>query len=232
MKEQFPQEIETKRKPLYNIAKEARKNPNNKVRLVRDKLYINNKQYFAGQQIPDVRIQETSSHTSTNVQLCNTEIRKQYKRPYQHPNQNVQYQTNEQLRTRTFKQTVVASRRVPRADRPFTQNRFSAIDSECESTPSRRDRLTGKTKSKSPLDQNIHNKKQREEFSESHSDTEETPAQTRMDTTQQQQQQNTETIDSNQTDSQKDMFSQDDQQSRLSPDAREFTPSAHSTNIE
>lgn len=94
-----------------------------------------------------------------NEQHSNAETRRNYKRPYtQHPNQNVQHQTNEPLRTKTFNRTVVASRRVPRVGRSFTQNRFSAFDTVCESTPSRRDKLTGKIKAKSALDQDIHNK--------------------------------------------------------------------------
>lgn len=44
VKEQFPPEIEEKRKLLYAEAKQARQNSNNKVRLVRDKLYVNGKQ--------------------------------------------------------------------------------------------------------------------------------------------------------------------------------------------
>ena len=39
--EQFPKAIEDRRKVLYPIAKNARRNESNKVRLVHDKLYIN-----------------------------------------------------------------------------------------------------------------------------------------------------------------------------------------------
>ena len=39
--EQFPTEIENKRKLLYPVAKRAKRNKHNKVRLVRDKLFIN-----------------------------------------------------------------------------------------------------------------------------------------------------------------------------------------------
>ena len=46
VKEQYPQEIELKRKQLYEPAKRVRQDPNNKVRLVRDKLFINNRQYM------------------------------------------------------------------------------------------------------------------------------------------------------------------------------------------
>ena len=41
IREQFPIEMETKRKTLYPIMRNYQKNPNNKVTLVRDKLYVN-----------------------------------------------------------------------------------------------------------------------------------------------------------------------------------------------
>ena len=43
--EQFLSEIEQRRKVIYPVAKNARRNRNNKVRLVRDKLFINGQQY-------------------------------------------------------------------------------------------------------------------------------------------------------------------------------------------
>ena len=43
--EQFLSEIEQRRKVLYPVAKNARRNRDNKVRLVRDKLFINGQQY-------------------------------------------------------------------------------------------------------------------------------------------------------------------------------------------
>ena len=43
--EQFPSEIEQRRKVLYPFAKNSRRNRDNKVRLVRDKLFINGQQY-------------------------------------------------------------------------------------------------------------------------------------------------------------------------------------------
>lgn len=48
VKEHYPAEIEARRKLLYGEANAARQNPNNKVRLVRDKLYINGQQYEPG----------------------------------------------------------------------------------------------------------------------------------------------------------------------------------------
>ena len=42
--EQFPAEIENKRKLLYPEAKKARRNKNNKVRFIRDKLFVNDRE--------------------------------------------------------------------------------------------------------------------------------------------------------------------------------------------
>ena len=48
VKEQFPSKIEERRKLLYGEARSARQNRNNRVKLVRDKLYINGRQYIPG----------------------------------------------------------------------------------------------------------------------------------------------------------------------------------------
>ena len=46
VREQYPKVIEDKRRQLYPIMKKYRKDKNNKVRLVRDRLYINENEYF------------------------------------------------------------------------------------------------------------------------------------------------------------------------------------------
>ena len=83
--EQFPQEIENRRKLLYPVAKRARQNPNNKVRLVRDKLYINGAQYIPDEQeIPNgpstssnpPRAQQ-SSYRNPNSRFDNRQTRRQ-----------------------------------------------------------------------------------------------------------------------------------------------------------
>ena len=47
IREQFPPEIEAKRKLLYPVMRSYLKDPRNRVALVRDKLYINGKLYTA-----------------------------------------------------------------------------------------------------------------------------------------------------------------------------------------
>ena len=53
VKEQFPIEVEAKRRTLYPIMKKARENKENKVRMVRDRLFINDNE-VAPQQPPNL----------------------------------------------------------------------------------------------------------------------------------------------------------------------------------
>lgn len=46
VREQYPKEIEDRRKLLYGEMKKAKRNKNNKVRLIRDRLYINNVEFI------------------------------------------------------------------------------------------------------------------------------------------------------------------------------------------
>ena len=56
VREQFPKVIEDKRKLLYPEMKKARRNENNKVRMVRDKLFINNKEFVADPKMTEDNI--------------------------------------------------------------------------------------------------------------------------------------------------------------------------------
>ena len=58
VREQFPKVIENRRKQLYPIMKKARANEDNKVRLVRDKLFINNCEYVPDS---DEEIEQTAA---------------------------------------------------------------------------------------------------------------------------------------------------------------------------
>lgn len=86
--EQFPAEIEDRRKRLYPVAKSARRDQNNRVRLVRDKLFINGRQYN-----PDANQNQAQSqppqNNAQNRQSQNNQNRQSYY------NQNMQTnQTN------------------------------------------------------------------------------------------------------------------------------------------
>ncbi|KAH3709599.1 hypothetical protein DPMN_069063 [Dreissena polymorpha] len=64
VKDQLPKEMEDKRRPLYQIADELRKNKDNKVVLVRDRLFVNGQVY--SQQLSDnVTKGDKNTRTST-----------------------------------------------------------------------------------------------------------------------------------------------------------------------
>ena len=63
VREQYPYEIEEKRKMLYPIAKKARQDKDNRVRLVRNKLYIN------GQEVKV----DGNRHEKSSISAANTE---------------------------------------------------------------------------------------------------------------------------------------------------------------
>ena len=73
VREQFPAEIENKRRELYPIMKRYKHNTNNKVALVRDKLYINGVQY-----IP------SSSENRSNSQTDHKRSYQPYQREHEH----------------------------------------------------------------------------------------------------------------------------------------------------
>ena len=69
--EQFPTEIESKRKQLYPIAKQARRNKNNKVKLVRDRLYINGEEISVKNCTYGEAENGGQSHTERTAQRTN-----------------------------------------------------------------------------------------------------------------------------------------------------------------
>ncbi|KAK3105279.1 hypothetical protein FSP39_021534 [Pinctada imbricata] len=56
--EQYPASIEDKRRELYPVMKNLKRNPNNKVRLVRDKLFVNGQLYQGGNESSGQRTTE------------------------------------------------------------------------------------------------------------------------------------------------------------------------------
>ena len=61
VREQFPKSVEIKRRKLYPEMKRARENPDNKIRLVRDKLYVNGREF-----IPDDDETANKTHAYQN----------------------------------------------------------------------------------------------------------------------------------------------------------------------
>ena len=150
VREQYPYGIEEKRKQLYPIAKKARQDKDNKVRLVRDKLFIN------GQE---VRVDETKG----------TKISKP-----------ATYRNNEHKNSDIIRSRIVYGKRrtnfgkTPR--RPDTNfetpigNRFDMLsnlkDSREITNPQSTQRKSTKNKASSPVDQDMTFKKYREGQSE------------------------------------------------------------------
>ena len=154
VREQFPYEIEEKRKKLYPLAKKARQDKDNKVRMVRDKLFVND------QEVKADKTQET--------------------KPTNRTNKNNERKNNDTIRGRV----IYAKRRVKFGDSQQqnmskfeipTQNKFETL---LQSTDDRDNidtqtiqRRSTKNKASSPLERDATFKKHREGQSDN-SDTE------------------------------------------------------------
>ena len=153
MREQFPPEIEAVRRTLYPVANKARENEENKVRLVRDRLYINNVEY--------------KQTNTTKTESMKPRKQNDYtKHSQQRTNENFS-----QPHARIFK-----SRNIRRANNGgpvhldfTTPNRFSVFnarqnDNETVSSPAG----NRKQKASSPLENDQNVKKLRDNVSATH----------------------------------------------------------------
>ena len=150
MREQFPPEIEAVRRTLYPVAKKARENEENKVRLVRDRLYINNVEY-------------KQTNTTKTESMKPRKLNDYTKHSQQRTNENFS-----QPHTRIFK-----SRNIRRTNNGgpvhldfTTPNRFSVFnarqnDNEIVSSPAG----NRKQKASSPLENDQNVKKLRDNVS-------------------------------------------------------------------
>jgi len=141
--EQFPQEIEEKRKKLYSVAKKARENVNNKVNLVRDKLYINGQLYIPNTEgtTKDDRYRAPYRNNRDDPATSNTRERSR--------GVNV----SNRAWTRTYTRTTQNGAQTNNtADDIQHNNRFSVL---AETTPNNPPpyRAWGKKKATSPLEQ-------------------------------------------------------------------------------
>lgn len=155
VREQYPTEIETVRRTLYPVMKKAKENKDNKVRLVRDRLFINDQEYIP-KSMPQKRpVNATESqHKQTNQRqgtwLSNT----------QKSNLGPSYQ-----RTRVFTSRKPS---VPTVKDNFTTpNRFSALnvidtDDDDDDTIVVNSTENRKQKASSPLENQQTTKKARE----------------------------------------------------------------------
>lgn len=177
--EQFPTEIENRRKMLYPEAKRARQNKNNEVKLVRDKLYINGKQFIPTQTyIPQNNVSSKSSTRpnrgfQSNFEQRNTNRQQPLNSQYRHQDSERQHISQSQRTWQQERSNIQRNNITHRAPwhgaRKFvsqreereisTFNRFEPFTNEqINDTPQR----AGKKKATSPVDIDVTMKKQRE----------------------------------------------------------------------
>ena len=149
VREQFPVEIENKQKVLYPIMKKARENKDNKVRLVRDKLFIDNVEVVPDPK--DVMEQGARPKTFTNIQQNRLNQRSVTNRQ----NQNT---------TRTFtSRNIYASK--SRNDPDYTSysvqtsNRYERLANlDCTPAPQAKISTTRKQPASAPLENDFSKK--------------------------------------------------------------------------
>lgn len=140
VREQFPAEIEAVRRTLYPVAKKARENEENKVRLVRDRLFINDTEYKPKNTIP-----KSVSQT-----------RKEAEQSY--PSRSRARDNHSYQGTRVFKSLnpIIAPAKLNFT----TPNRYSALNDTTEQTGILTE--SRKKKASSPLENDLNVKKLRE----------------------------------------------------------------------
>ena len=136
VREQFPKVIEDRRKQLYPIMKKARSNQDNKVRLVRDKLFINSCEY-----VPDSdEIEQTAAKSQSYHRKAKPQYVQNRSRDHQLP---------------AFKSRVFQRSKYERYEQPNNKLNFqSPMASNRQSNPnSGMERsISRKNKASSPLD--------------------------------------------------------------------------------
>jgi hypothetical protein len=145
VRDQFPKKIEDRRKVLYTEMRAAKDKGSN-VKLVRDRLYIDNKRFFLTNT--DGNHNTNQAEDEPNRSPANTWRQTQYNKSKNvQQNKKVFYNSNRHLQFST----------------PIsTANRFQALS---DNMPENRhqNKHTGKRDARSPLDHDLQTKKQREE---------------------------------------------------------------------
>lgn len=154
VRDQYPAEMEQKRRALYPVMRQYKQNPRNKVRLVRDKLYINDTEY-----IP----KEESEIDNTARGKTNTNIQRQRQStifPSRQFNNSKRYNTSKQQNLRKDNQRSYsdALQNNSHTDKHYnsaiqTSNRFNFSDEDDMDVAFDQDTRTGsKRHATSPLD--------------------------------------------------------------------------------
>ena len=160
--EHFPAEIENRRKLLYPVVKSARQTESNRVKLVRDKLFINGEQYIpdslnveAGSRNSSLRTPATSYRRNMSQSIYKPQhIAQRFSRPNTQQNRLAQ---NHNRRWTPSNNVCAPDNTQTRKENIFTSNRYIVLDTESNentdqntATPSYT--CTGKKKASSPLD--------------------------------------------------------------------------------
>jgi len=130
------------------VAKEARKNKENKVRLVRDKLFVNDKRV-----LPPA---ENSRQQRNGGQERPYQQRAQYRYPAE-----TTYNPNRPMWSRTFTRSKNVASHSNSVDATPVQNRFAPLR-DVNGTAYTPNQHAGKTKARSPLEDATSSKKQRD----------------------------------------------------------------------
>lgn len=194
VREQFPPEIEEKRKVLYPEAKKARGNKNNVVRLVRDKLFVNGREVKVDSQAKGSEHQRlTQNHTQTFFNINRSENLQRERTRYEpnmqsrtvyassrgKPNQYNTRDRGKQNADRTWSGTVRTGIPVKNSFDPLMGD--DSENSICGGGFVN-DRKSVKKKATSPLDRDISFKKQKDRANDTISVHSESDSSSQMDT--------------------------------------------------
>ena len=84
VREQYPDEYERRKKVLYPKMKSAKANPDNKVRLVKDTLYINNEKFICGENNIPVKVAYQNANSGQNFSALPKEAYSEDPLPHPH----------------------------------------------------------------------------------------------------------------------------------------------------
>ncbi|XP_053374336.1 DNA ligase 1-like [Mercenaria mercenaria] len=165
--EQFPKEIEDRRKKLYPVMRKAKEDKQNKVRLVKDRLYINNVQYEPTES-DEIESRHQFDQNKAHVRK-NWRNEERYSAPRQRIYEYDHYRGSKTYYQTKRKESTQNATPIPSFETP---NRFGTLsftnDSEWPPINVNRE----KKKATSPLDREILTKKQKENSEKSNSDSE------------------------------------------------------------
>ena len=194
VREQFPPEIEEKRKVLYPEAKKARGNKNNVVRLVRDKLFVNGREVKVDSQAKGSQQQRlTQNHTQTFLNTNRSENLQRERIRYEpnmqsrtvyassrgrtnmYNNRNRGKQNTDQTWSGTLRTGILMKNSFDPLMRDDSENSISGGGFV-------NDRKSVKKKATSPLDRDISFKKQKDKANDTISVQSESDSSSQMDT--------------------------------------------------